>query len=310
MKNALILLLASILFTGFWSCTSEQQKRQSAIATLEAEAEGDTDASTAKILIEAYEDYTTAYPDDDTFTPRYLYREAGLQYRQGDFSKAAELLKGLLKNHGGSEVTPQAMLMLGDVYNAELKQPKAGQMALQALTLRFPESASAKTAAGQLGDTMIALEDELEALRMSIYDDSLARIDFRKADLYIQQSELYSLLLPDAESTPVILFRAGEIARSARNYEKALDLYDKLCKVYPEYEKAPQALFMQAFILDNDLKRFDEAGQLYQSFIDQYPDDDFASSAQVLLENLGKDEEEIIRNLNSKAATQPANTNQ
>jgi len=310
MKYNLILPLFLLLFMALMGCTNEQQKRQAAIAELEAEAEGETDAATAKILIESYEDYVSAYPDDPTFTPRYLYREAALQYRLGNFPVAAERLRQLLEQHNGAEVAPQAMLLLGDLYNSALQQPKAGQLALQALTQRYPESESAKTAAEQLGNTMVALEDELEALRLSIYNDSLARLDFRKADLYIQQSELYSILLPDEALTPTLLYRAGEIARSARNYEKALELYGKLYAQYPEFEKAPQALFMQAFILDNDLKRFDEAGQLYQQFIDQHPDDDFASSAQVLLENLGKDEEEIIRNLNTKAGKQPAPNNQ
>ncbi len=292
------------------SCSSEQQKRQEAIAELEAKTEGETDAATAKILIESYEDYISAYPEDPTFTPRYLYREAALQYRLSNFPAAAERLLQLLEQHHDAEVAPQAMLLLGDLYNSALQQPKAGQLTLQALTRRFPESESAKTAAGQLGNTMVALEDELEALRLSIYNDSLARLDFRKAELYIQQAELYSILLPDDELTPTLLYRAGEIARSARNYDKALELYGRLYAQYPTFEKAPQTLFMQAFILDNDLKRFDEAGQLYQQFIDQYPDDDFTSSAQVLLENLGKDEEEIIRNLNTKAGSQTAPNNQ
>lgn len=309
MKSTLILPLIALLCMVLASCNGEQQQRQAAIAELEAKAESETDATTAKILIEAYEDYTTAYPKDEAFTPRYLYREAALQYQMGNFPKAAALLLKLLEQHNKAEVAPQAMLLLGDLYYSALQQPKAGQLTLQALTQRFPESESAKTAAEQLGNTMVSLEDELEALRLSIYNDSLARLDFRKADLYVQQSELYSLLLPESDLTPILLSQAGEIARTARKYEKALELYGKLYAGYPKFEKAPQALFMQAFILDNDLKRFEEAGQLYQSFIDQYPENDFASSAQVLLENLGKDEEEIIRNLNSKSENQPA-TNQ
>lgn len=309
-KYFYVLLSCFLLVTLLTNCSNEQQKMQEAIEALEAKSEGAADAATAKILIEAYEDYTAAFPDDQVFTPRYLYREAALKYRLLDFSAAAALLKQLLNNHHSSEIVPQAILMLGDIYNNELQEPKAGQLALQALTQRFPDTEAAKTATTQLGNSMVAMEDELEALRMSIYDDSLARLDFRKADLYIRQAELFSLLMPDSEETPVLLYRSGEIARTARNYEKALELYGTLFEQYPAYEKSPQALFMQAFIMDNDLKRIDEAKQLYEQFIQQFPEDDFASSAQVLLENLGKDEEEIIRNLNSKNNDQPANTNQ
>lgn len=301
MKNTTIALLLLAAMALLPACTSEQDDRRNAIAELEGQTEGAADAATAKILIEAYEDYAAAYPQDAEYTPRYLYREATLQYRLGDFQAAAERLRQLLGNYPQTPAAPQAMLLLGDLYLTELQQPEAGQMALQALIAHFPDSPAAREAKDRIDPAAPAMDTALENLRFEIYSDSLMRLDYRKASQYIKLAELYGTLLPEAESTPVLLYRAGEVARSTRDFEKALSLYQRLGQQYPEHEKAPQALFMQAFTLDNDLKRFEEARALYQQFIKQYPEDDFVESAQVLLDNLGKDEEEIIRSLNAGA---------
>ena len=57
---------------------------------------------------------------------------------------------------------------------------------------------------------------------------------------------------------------------------------------------------LSAFTLDNDLKRFEEARTLYEEFLERYPQNEFSDDARFLLENLGKDEEEIIRSFEKK----------
>ena len=46
--------------------------------------------------------------------------------------------------------------------------------------------------------------------------------------------------------------------------------------------------------------RTDLDDQLYEQFVADYPDDDFVDDAHILLENLGKDDEEIIRSFTEK----------
>ena len=62
---------------------------------------------------------------------------------------------------------------------------------------------------------------------------------------------------------------------------------------YPDSKRAITSLFLKAFTLDNDLHQFEEAGQYYRLFLEKYPNNEFAESAQFLLENLGKSEEEL-----------------
>ena len=59
-----------------------------------------------------------------------------------------------------------------------------------------------------------------------------------------------------------------------------------------------------AFTLDNDLQRHEEAKELYESFLEKYPDDDFADDTQFLLQNLGKTDEEIIQSFEGQNESQ------
>ena len=134
-----------------------------------------------------------------------------------------------------------------------------------------------------------------------IFNDSLQQIDLNMASQFVNACEQYAIALPNDEQSPTLLHKGGETARSIRNFDKALALYEKIEKDYPNNPKAPQALFLRAFTLDNDLKRYDEARVLYESFVEKYPEDDFADDTQFLLQNLGKSDEEIIESFNSNS---------
>jgi tetratricopeptide (TPR) repeat protein len=145
-----------------------------------------------------------------------------------------------------------------------------------------------------------ALMEGVQDLRKSMFNDETGRIDMPKANAFITAAEAIANLRPEDDKTPVILHQAGETARSVRNFDKAISIYDQIYMAYPDYEKAPQALFLKAFTMDNDLKRPEEARKLYQEFLERYPEDDFADDTQFLLENLGKDDEEIIKSFQEK----------
>ncbi|MEN0006974.1 MAG: tetratricopeptide repeat protein [Bacteroidota bacterium] len=145
-----------------------------------------------------------------------------------------------------------------------------------------------------------AIKADLQETRKTMFNDSTGRIDLPKAAAFINATEAMANLRPDDPQTPVLLHQAGETARSTRDFQKAIAIYDQIYENYPDYEKAPQSLFLKAFTLDNDLKRPDEARKLYEEFLERYPEDDFADDTQFLLENLGKDDEEIIKSFQEK----------
>ncbi len=112
---------------------------------------------------------------------------------------------------------------------------------------------------------------------------------------------LYADAFPEDSSSVLYLGKAGETARLLQQYDKALEIFDKIIKTYPATKAAAAAMFMKAFTLDNDLKRFDDAKPVYEAFLKQYPNDEFADDAQFLLQNLGKSPEELIKEFEKNA---------
>lgn len=144
------------------------------------------------------------------------------------------------------------------------------------------------------------LDSRLTALREIAFNETTGVINQQAVREFIQLSESYAAILPEATETPDWLYQAGEVAGALHDYDTTLALFQKVNENYPSYDKASQVLFMRAFTLDSELQRFEEARPLYQEFLQKYPNDEFADDAQFLLENLGKSEEEIIRSFQEK----------
>ena len=113
--------------------------------------------------------------------------------------------------------------------------------------------------------------------------------------LLAKYEEYVALPTGDEKMKVDYLLRAGEMAALINQYDKSLAYYGQILTDFPNSPKAATALFMQGYTLDDKLKKLDEAKAIYESFLQKYPNDDFADDAKFLLDNLGKSEEEIIK---------------
>lgn len=179
------------------------------------------------------------------------------------------------------------LLKASNVYY-DLNNPQEAGTLLQRALANYPDEVAP------------SIKSSLNDLRMKMFNDSTGRIDFAKANQFIHSAETYADNMKADPEAPQLLHRAGETARSIRDFNKALSIYDKIYEQFPNFEKAPQALFLKAFTLDNDLKNTEAARELYQQFLEKHPDNEFADDTQFLLENLGKDDEEIIQSFQKK----------
>ncbi|MCB9288332.1 MAG: tetratricopeptide repeat protein [Lewinellaceae bacterium] len=295
-------LLVLITLISLMGCQSEEEKMQAQITELEKHLEDDPTTEKAQEVLKAYEGYIAQFPEDTKVTPRYLYRAAALEYRMNRFSGATDFLKRAIKEYYSSSNTPKAVIFLGDIYQDKLGNEDNAITVYQALIQAFPGSEEVNAAHKKLPNKLVDLESRIKKMGSQMFDDSTGRIEYRLANNFITSSELYALILPDSPKAPEMLYKGAEIARTIRSYDKALKMYAQVVEEYPESERAPQALFMQAFTLDSDLRQLDKAKALYEKFIADYPEDDFVDDAQILLENLGKDDEEIIRSFTEKNA--------
>ncbi|MBX2876266.1 MAG: tetratricopeptide repeat protein [Saprospiraceae bacterium] len=288
--NVFLLLLIGLL--SLQACGGDQT---ATIEQLEAKVEENPTPEDADALITLYREYIDTHPADTEQNSRYLYRAAGLMYRLNRHNDASMLLKEALKDYYGSDQTANNAYLLASIQEEKLNNPVLATSVYQAIDKAFPSFEQAAEVKSKLSADLPPIQTRIDTLAKGIFDLSTGRVNRRTANNFIESCDLYSMIVPEDPLSPELLHKAGEAARATRAFNSALDIYDRLYKRYPDFEKAPQALFLMAFTLDNDLQRHDEAKTLYESFLEKYPDDDFADDTQFLLKNLGKTDEEIIQ---------------
>ena len=146
------------------------------------------------------------------------------------------------------------------------------------------------------------LSKKIEETRNQIYSEKDNKFDDKKAMEYIEYCQSYAKLVPQDTEAAKFLFQAAETARSIKKYDQAMAIYDQIYTDFNSYPKAPQALFLKAFTLDSEMQQYDKARVLYQEFIEKHPEDEFADDTKFLLKNLGKSDEEIIKQFEEQQA--------
>lgn len=209
--------------------------------------------------------------------------------------QAADTLVTLLRENAGA--APELATMLAMVFEGKMQDTIAALSVYQAIAQAFPDSKFGKTASERIPKGTPALDERIEALQSKMFDPVKMMADPTVVASYLNSSTARVLLLPKDAKSAAMLNKAAENAYYTQQYQRSLYLYEWLEAAYPDDDKAAQALFMRAFIYDNDLKQYDLAKPLYELFLQKYPKDDFADDAQVLLKNLGKSPEEMIQEL-------------
>ncbi len=112
--------------------------------------------------------------------------------------------------------------------------------------------------------------------------------------------QAYAKKFPDDAQAPTYLFKAGEIQRTLKRFDKAIGTYKTICDKYPDYDKTPHSLFLLGFTYEEDMKNIAEAKTIYEDFLKKYPKHDLADDVQFSLKNLGKSAEEIIKSFEAQ----------
>ena len=120
-------------------------------------------------------------------------------------------------------------------------------------------------------------------------------LDKARADALIAQYLEYAERFPEDEMSPAYLYNAADMMMNLSGGAKAMELLTRLQEEYPQYEKVPTALFLQAFIAENHLNDLPRAEALYKAYIERYPEGEFADDARACLLHLGKSPEEMIK---------------
>lgn len=112
-------------------------------------------------------------------------------------------------------------------------------------------------------------------------------------ELYLKFVEQF----PQDTLSGTYLFKAADLSNGMRDPNTAVELLGRLLTKYPNHPRCASALFMQAFIYDTELHSPESAKAKYKEFVQRFPNDVLAPSAQATLQQLemGISDEELVK---------------
>ena len=95
------------------------------------------------------------------------------------------------------------------------------------------------------------------------------------------------------------LFLISEIyLNEYKNYDITVEFLNKILWYYPDSDFAKRSLFTKAYINSNYIQSFTDARELYNQFLEKYPNDDLVPSVEYELSELDKHNNTIQNLLN------------
>ncbi len=135
----------------------------------------------------------------------------------------------------------------------------------------------------------------------SVSDANTGGLNEQASQDFVRLAQAFADKYPQDTLAALPLYRAAEVVRALNDPKKTAEIYQIVYSRYPTFSKAPEALFMLGFTYDEDLKNLTEAKKVYNKFLSLYPDHSFADDTEMLLKNLGKSDEEILKELEKQA---------
>jgi TolA-binding protein len=132
------------------------------------------------------------------------------------------------------------------------------------------------------------------------------------ADVLIADYDAYVTKYPKDSMAPTYIIREGQLYSSKHDFQKAAELFNKVCVQYPADHWASYGLFFQALAYSDwaqsnhnpaDFqKNVARAKSLLADFIKKYPTHSLVSQANNLLDMVGLSDEEMLEKAIKKHA--------
>ena len=136
---------------------------------------------------------------------------------------------------------------------------------------------------------------KIQELEKTVFNDKTQTYDKEKSKELITLYVEYAKENPKDTLAPKYLFHAGELAMSLSFGNEAIQYFNGVNVDFPNYEKAPTALFLEAFVYETQIFDTQKAGEIYKQFVAKYPKHELADDAQASINNLGKTPEELVK---------------
>jgi outer membrane protein assembly factor BamD (BamD/ComL family) len=141
---------------------------------------------------------------------------------------------------------------------------------------------------------------ELNDVRGKIYANGGFNKD--EAEKYLSLTDAFLKNYPSDTSCPTTIYRAGQVAMTLGNGDKAVEYFSKYRAEFKAGPKAEEALFNLAFSYSELKKDTENARKYFDEFLKTYPNSELADDAAAMFMFSGKTDEQIISELEAKNA--------
>ena len=284
-----------LVFLGLISCNSDKNYSTKQLGELETAFKNSPNDSTYDKLITAYLEIMQEHKDEPKVLEEFLVKCAAASTQMDNCRQTVIFLNNLIKNHYGRKDTPDNIVKMIECLR-KIGKNEASDILSICFGEAFPNDPRKVDILSKLKQQQTP-EDYLVELAKSIFPDTINSYDKEKAFNYVDACEAYALVLPNSDKSAEFLFSAAQTSKLLQTYDKCISLFDWIIEKYPTHVKAENSAVMKGFLFDNDLKDTATARKFYLEFIDKYPKSEFVDDAQMLIKNLGKSEEEILKEL-------------
>ena len=128
----------------------------------------------------------------------------------------------------------------------------------------------------------------LGQLESQLRESTGTTLDTAKINTFVQNAKTLAERFPQDSLAPLYLFRAAELRHATGKWAEAIELWGTVDTKFKNYQRSPEALFMQGFVSENDLQDRKQAIRYYEIFLAKHPQHPMADDARALIENLKK----------------------
>lgn len=144
------------------------------------------------------------------------------------------------------------------------------------------------------------LLQDIEALNQKLMNSRSATPDTALANSYVAKCLEFAQKLPQDTMASDFLFKAGDVMRGLKQYDQSFATFERIEKDYSGTKRAADALFMRAFIYENELQDKVKATSLYQQFLEKYPNHELRGQIETILSQINKTPEQLIQEFEMK----------
>jgi hypothetical protein len=138
----------------------------------------------------------------------------------------------------------------------------------------------------------------IEKLEKEMHASTILNIELGKSA--VREYLRYAALYPGDSLSADFLFKGGEIATAIQAYPNALHCYEMITTSYPSFVYARESLYLQGYLFDNFLNNDAKAKAIYEQFLTKYSSGNYVADAKAAIVNLGKTDEELIKEFEKK----------